>query len=416
MDRMTRESLRGKTVAALVSGGLDSTCIVKWLSMAGIEVIAIIVDLGQPEEKDLSDIVHRMKLAGAYEAVLVDGKETLARYMLQVIQGLGHHEGGYMNTTGIARMATVAVALGEIQKRGIKIVTHGATGRGNDQVRFELGVTMLDPTIRVYAPWRDPEFVEELGGRKEEIDFCKSHNLEIDATYEKPYSTDSNFCGLTHEAGKLEFLNTPTDFVNFQMGMHPSKAQNEEELVSIRFSSGIPTEVNDAELDLVNVFLALNRIAGRNGVGIGIDVVENRRVGIKSRGVYESPGVTLLERAYSKMLELILDRGHRKFFDVVSRQLADVVYEGEWYGPLAGDLLAVTSNIARLVSGGVTFKLYRGNMFFVEVYDDAHSLYDPTRSSMEKVGEFDHTDSQGYLNIANVSARALALAGQTRKP
>jgi len=416
MDRITRESLRGKTVAAFVSGGLDSTCIVKWLSMAGIEVVAIIVDLGQPEEKDLSDIVRRMRVTGAKEAVLVDGKETLAKYMLQVIQGLGHHEGGYMNTTGIARMATVAVALGEVQKRGIKVVTHGATGRGNDQVRFELAVTMLDPTIRVYAPWRDQDFNQEIGGRKEEIDFCKSHNLKIDATYEKPYSTDSNFCGLTHEAGKLEFLNTPTDFVNFLMGAHPSKAPDKEELVSIRFEAGVPKEINGVKMDLLTVFLRLNEIAGRNGIGIGIDVVENRRLGIKSRGVYESPGVTLLEKAYSKILELVLDRGRRKFFDVVSRQLADVVYEGEWFYPLAEDLLAVTSNIARQVTGMVTFKLHKGNVLFVEARDAPHSLYDPQRSSMEKVGEFDHTDSQGYLNIANVTARALANAGQTRKP
>lgn len=416
MDRMTRGSLRGKTVAALVSGGLDSTCIIKWLSLAGVKVFALIVDLGQPDEHDLDNIVRRMRVAGADEAVLVEGKETLAKYMLQVIQGLGHHEGGYMNTTGIARMATVAVAMGEIQKRGIKIVTHGATGRGNDQVRFELAVTMLDPTIRVYAPWRDPNFNQELGGRKEEIDFCRSYNLEIDATYEKPYSTDSNFCGLTHEAGKLEFLNTPTDFVSFLMGVHPSKAPDKEELISIGFKAGIPKEINGVKMDLITVFLRLNEIAGRNSIGIGIDVVENRRVGIKSRGVYESPGVTLLEKAYSKMLELVLDRGRRKFFDVVSRQLADVVYEGEWFGPLAEDLLAVTSNIARRVDGVVTFKLHKGNVSFVESHDAPYSLYDPQRSSMEKVGEFDHTDSQGYLNIANVTARALALAGQTRKP
>ncbi len=416
MNRITREILKGKQVAALVSGGLDSTCIIKWLSLAGVEVLAVIVDLGQPDEKDLDDIVRRMKLAGAYEAILVDGKETLAKYMLQVIQGLGHHEGGYMNTTGIARMATVAVALPEIQKRGIEIVTHGATGRGNDQVRFELAVVMLDPSLRVYAPWRDPDFNQELGGRKAEIDFCKSHNLEIDATYEKPYSTDSNFCGLTHEAGKLEFLDTPTDFVNFLMGLHPSRAQEKEELVNIRFECGVPTEINCEKMDLVSIFTRLNAIAGRNGIGIGIDVVENRRIGIKSRGVYESPGVTLLEKSYSKMLELILDRGRRKFFDIVSRQLADVVYEGEWFSPLAGDLLAVTSNIARLVSGVVTYKLHRGNVFFVKAHDVNHSLYDPARSSMEKVGEFDHADSQGYLNVATVTARALTYAGQTRKP
>lgn len=416
MEKLTRESLKGKWVALFGSGGLDSTCIAQWLFLVGVKVFVIIADLGQPEEKDLGDVARRMKLAGAEEVILVDGKEVLAKYMLQVIQGLGHHEGGYMNTTGIARMATVAVALPEILERGIKFVVHGATGRGNDQKRFELALAALAPDLRVYAPWRDPEFNQELGGRKEEIAFCRIHDLYVTATLEKPYSTDSNFCGLTHEAGKLESIDVPPDFVEFLMGVHPSKAPEKGEVVSIRFEAGVPTEINGEEMSLVDVFLSLNQIAGRNGVGIGIDVVENRSLDIKSRGVYESPGATLLERAYSKMLELILDRGRRKFFDIVSRQLADLVYEGKWFYPSAEDLLGVTSNIARHATGTITLTLYRGNVFFVEAHDVVHSLYDPERSSMEKVGDFDHTDSQGWLTIEAVIARTLAHAGQIRKP
>jgi len=332
---------------------------------------------------------------------------------------LAHHEGGYMNTTGIARMATVYVVLPEIKKRGIEILTHGATGRGNDQVRFELAPAMLAPEIKVYAPWRDQEFIDQLGGRKEMIKYCQEHSLEISATTEKPYSTDANFCGLTHEAGKLELLDTPPDYVDFIMGVTPQKAPDKEEIVAITFIEGLPVVIKSDHrgwaVDLVGAFMKANHIAGRNGVGIGIDVVENRRVAIKSRGVYESPGATLLEKAYSKILELVLDREHRKFFEVVSRRLADVVYEGEWFSPLARDLLEVVKNISHLATGTITFGLYKGNIRFLKAERVRHSLYNPERSSMEKIGDFNHTDSQGYLNIAGVTARALAVAGQVRK-
>jgi argininosuccinate synthase len=393
---------------------LDSTTIIKWLSSGGVKITAIVVDVGQSDEKNLNDVVRRMKAAGAEEAIVVDGKKVLAEFMTRVIQGLAHHEGGYMNTTGIARMATVSAALPEIKKRGIKVITHGATGRGNDQVRFELATAMLAPEIKVYAPWRDPEFIQELGGRKEMIEFCRKHGLKVSATIKKPYSTDSNFCGLTHEAGKLESLNTPTDFADFAMGISPQKAPDKGEKIVIKFNKGVPVSINGKPSNLIEIFMRCNRIAGRNGIGIGIDVVENRRVGIKSRGVYESPGVTLLEDAYSRILQLILDREHRKFFDVISRKLADVVYEGEWFSPLAEDLLAVVKNISLLATGTVTLNLYKGNIQFLKIDGVPHSLYNQEHSSMEKVGDFNHVDSQGYLNIAGLMARTLSVTGQCR--
>ncbi|MCX6766218.1 MAG: argininosuccinate synthase [Candidatus Moranbacteria bacterium] len=412
---MTWKDLRGGKVAAFVSGGLDSTTVIHWLTSHGIKVLAVTADLGQPDEKNLEDVPRRMKAAGATEAILVPGKEILARYMLQVIQGLGHYEGKYLNTTGIARMATVAAALGEIKKRGIKIITHGATGRGNDQVRFELAPAMLEPNIKVYAPWRDPDFISELGGRKQMIEYCHKNGLKISATLEKPYSTDANFCGLTHEAGKLESLKTPTSLVSFIMGNSPQKAPNREERVSIRFEKGVPVSVNGKRMNLVGIFEKLNKIAGKNGVGIGIDVVENRRIGIKSRGVYESPGASLLEIAYEKILELILDGNRREFFDQVSRKFAKAVYRGEWFSPLISDLLAVISNISHFATGSVTFDLYKGNVSFVKMENAPHSLYSSERSSMEKIGEVSHEAAQGYLDLATVVARALAYAKQTRK-
>jgi argininosuccinate synthase len=413
---MTRQEVKGQRVLALVSGGLDSTTIVHWLAQAGANVIAATVDLGQPDEPDLANVPARMRQAGAAEAVLLDGRERLAEYMLQVIHGLACHEGEYWNTTGIARMATVATVLPLLRQSVAGVVTHGATGRGNDQVRFEVALAMLAPDVRVYAPWRDPAFEEELGGRRQMIEYCQRAGLPVKATEEKPYSTDANFCGLTHEAGRLESLTTPTDFVQFVMGVSPMQAPDRMEEVSIEFALGAPVAVNGRPLGPVEVFRVLNEIAGRNGVGIGVDVVENRRIGIKSRGVYESPGVAVLAYVYAKLLQLTLDRSRRKFFDIVSRQLADVVYEGEWFSPLAQSLLLVTEGVAQHASGHVTVGLYKGNIRFISARDVAHSLYDEAGASMEKVGELRHAWAQGYMEIADFVARGMAHAGQTRKP
>ena len=413
---MTAGGLAGKKVLALVSGGLDSTVIVHWLSQAGVRVTALTLDLGQPDEDDLESIPARMKAAGASDALLVDGKERLAEYMLQTIRGQAWHEGMYWNTTGIARMASVAAALPAVRDLGIDVVTHGATGRGNDQVRFELALAALAPEARVYAPWRDNAFVDALGGRSLMIDYCEAHGLQISATREKPYSTDANFCGLTHEAGKLESLQTSTDFVSFVMGNSPMDAPDQKERVSVAFEMGTPVKVNGAATGLVQAYEALNEIAGRNGVGIGLDAVENRRIGIKSRGVYEAPGVTFLGWAYGKLLQLILDRNSRKFFDVVSRQLSDVIYEGEWFTPHAAALLGVTESVARYATGEIEADLYKGNIRFAAANDAPHSLYDEEGSSMEKIGELSHEWAQGYMELANFGARAASHSGQTRKP
>ncbi len=413
---MRIEDLIGKRIAGLFSGGLDSTTIVNWLSRQNVEVISLTVDLGQPDEKNMDDIVRRMRVAGAVEAYVLDGKKLLAEYMMQVIQGLGHHEGGYMNTTGIARMATVKLALKKMEELELDVLVHGATGRGNDQVRFELAPAHLKRGIKIYAPWRDLTFKTVFGGRKEMIEYCQRMKLEISATLDKSYSTDANFCGLTHEAGRLESIEEAPDYVSFLMGSKAQHALDIEEEVSVEFSQGIPMAVNGLfNGDLVEVFYILNKIAGRNGVGIGIDVVENRFVGIKSRGVYESPAATLIEIMYDKLLQLTMDRERRKFFEGVSRQWADIIYEGKFFSPLAGDLWAVITNVARQVNGKLTYKLYKGNAIFVAAERVVSSLYDPDRSSMENVGEFDHLDAQGFLNVLAVTARAQRLAGQTRE-
>ena len=210
---MKINQLKGKSVGIAVSGGLDSCTITRWLVDHGVDVFCFTANLGQPDEKDMNEIRNRMLDCGALDSTVVVAVDQLAEAGLQLIQAQATYEGGYWNTTGIARHITVEVLLESMKKRGITILSHGSTGRGNDQVRFQLATNMIEPDFEVYAPWRDEAFLEQFGGRKEMIDFCNRNNIPITATYEKPYSTDANLLGLTHEAGKLESLQTPANFI-----------------------------------------------------------------------------------------------------------------------------------------------------------------------------------------------------------
>lgn len=412
---MNIKTLQGKTVGAAVSGGLDSCTITKWLVDNGVNVVCFTADLGQPDEQDVDEIRERMMACGAKEAVMVDAKDALAAAGIRLIQTQAMYEGGYWNTTGIARHVTVKALLLEMEKRGISILTHGATGRGNDQVRFQLATNMLNPHFSVYAPWRDPEFLEKFGGRKEMIDYCQEHNLPITATHEKPYSTDANLLGLTHEAGRLESLKTPAGFITPGMGVHPKDAPDDIEHFTVTFDRGTPVEVNGAPCTPLMSLNAANRIGGRNGIGIGIHTVENRFVGIKSRGVYESPGMELLGKCYEFLLQLIIDRRARRHFDAISTTIAEQVYQGYWFDAATHAMLASIQPLTRLATGTITVALYKGNVSFHSASGVPHSLYSEETSSMEDIGDFDHTDSEGFLGVLGVGARASAIAGQTEE-
>lgn len=412
---MNIKTLQGKTVGAAVSGGLDSCTITKWLVDNGVNVVCFTADLGQPDERDVDEIRERMMACGAKEAVIVDAKDALAEAGIRLIQTQAMYEGGYWNTTGIARHVTVKALLPEMEKRNISILTHGATGRGNDQVRFQLATNMLNPDFSVYAPWRDPEFLAKFGGRKEMIDYCQEHNLPITATHEKPYSTDANLLGLTHEAGRLESLKTPAGFITPGMGTHPKDAPDDIEHFTVTFSRGMPVEINGSPGTPLMSLNEANRIGGRNGVGIGIHTVENRFVGIKSRGVYESPGMELLGKCYEFLLQLIIDRRARKHFDEISKTIAEQVYQGYWFDAATQAMLASIEPLTRLATGTITVTLYKGNVSFHAASGVPHSLYSEETSSMEDIGDFDHTDSEGFLGVLGVGARASALAGQTEE-
>ncbi len=399
-------------VGGAVSGGLDSCTVTHWLKSKGFSVHCFTVDLGQPDEESLEAVRERMLACGAEEAIVVPGQQPLAEAGLKVIQAQARYEGGYWNTTGIARPITVGAILPELEKRGIGVLFHGATGRGNDQVRFQLASNMLNPSLDVYAPWRDPDFLEIFPGRARMIDYCEKNGLPIRPARVSRYSTDANFLGLTHEAGDLEDVKISPTFVEPGMGVWPWDAPDQPEIANVRWEEGVPVALNGKKIDLVSIFAEANRIAGRHGVGIGTHVVENRFVGTKSRGIYEAPAMELLGRSYEYLLQFVLDRRARELFDHLSRVISKQIYDGYWLDLATTSALAALEPIKRVATGTIAVRLYKGVLSF-DTADDTpesmpHSLFTED-ASMESVGSYDHTDAEGFLKVLGVSAKNLGL-------
>ena len=405
------------TFGGAVSGGLDSCTTTHWLHSKGLDIQCFTVDLGQPDEENLDSISKRMISCGASEAVIVPGQEPLAEAGLKVIQSQAKYEGGYWNTTSIARPITVEVILKEFESRDINVLFHGATGRGNDQVRFQLSANMINPNIEVYAPWRDEEFLIKFPGRIEMIRYCESEGLPIRPAKESKYSTDANFLGLTHEAGDLETVSISSDFVEPGMGLWPWDAPDVPEYVSVRWEEGRPISVNGVEMALTEIFHHCNNLAGRNGIGIGTHVVENRFVGIKSRGLYESPAMELLGRSYEFLLQFVLDRRAREHYEDLSKVISRQIYQGYWFDLATTSALAALEPFNKVATGTINLKLYKGSILF-DTADDAeesmpHSLYTDD-GSMEDVGGYNHLDAEGFMNVLGVSAKNVGRRGQSR--
>ncbi|KAF0100853.1 MAG: argininosuccinate synthase [Rhodospirillaceae bacterium] len=408
---MNVDDLKGERIAFAASGGLDSCTIVHWLSARGVKVVCMTADLGQPDETSFDDIRRRMRASGADEFVAMPLQETLSEIGLAVIQAQACYEGRYWNTTGAGRQAIVQGLVQQMRKLDLSIMSHGATGRGNDQVRFQIGANLLNPDLKVYAPWRDPAFLDSFSGRQQMIEYCEQHAIPIRATRDKPYSTDANLLGLTHEGGALERLGTPAEFVTPAMGVWPEQAPEYAEIIELRFEHGRPIAVNGGRLSLPLVFHHLNAVAGRHGVGIGHHLVENRFVGVKSRGVYEAPGMELLGTAYALLAQTVLDRRATELLTTLSGVVARQLYQGYW-ADLASEMArAAIARTAALMSGTLRVSLYRGTIRFVSAADTPHSLF-TADGSMEAEGSFNHADSEGLLRILSLNARTLARAGQ----
>jgi argininosuccinate synthase len=386
------------------SGGLDTSVILGWLQDQGYEVHAVYVDLGQPCE-DREATLAKARQCGAKSSRIVDVQEELCRdFAFPVLQWQAKYEGMYLLGTSIARPLISKACLQIAREVGADAYAHGATGKGNDQCRFQLAAEALEPSVKVIAPWRIEAFRKQFPGRTELIAYCEAKKIPVKASVAKPYSSDENCLHISYEAGKLEDLTVNgVELVDFGMTVSPREAPDKPEIVTIDFVSGVPTAVNGKKLSALAIVQELNRIGGRNGVG-RIDVVENRFVGMKSRGVYEAPGMTLLYDAHRYVEQLTLDRDLTHLRDRLAPEVAEMVYYGFWYHAKFDALLAFIREAQKPVTGQVKLSLYKGNIS-VASRSSPHSLYDEAIASMEGGGSYNQTDAEGFLRIQGLPLR-----------
>ena len=406
--------LDGEKIGICVSGGLDSKSVTTRLIEAGLDVVGFTADLAQPDEDNIEDIPLRMAPTGA-ETHIVDLRMAMAKASMLVIKAQARYDGGYWNTTGIARAVTVHGLLGAMRDEGCTVLAHGATGRGNDQLRFERYTNVLAPEMKVYAAWRDPGLLAQFPGRKEMASYLQNKGIEATVGPAKRYSTDANIAGLSHEAEDLESLETPATIVVPTMGVWPQDAPDKVETVALRFEKGVCIELNGKALDALDMLSEANAVAGRNGVGIA-NALENRIIGTKGRGVYEAPGMELLGSGLAAIYQAVLDRRASGLFQQLSKLVSDQIYDGRLFDPAPRAALAAIDLLAEKASGRVELGLYKGNLFFQQLTDCPASLYNPADASMEASDGLDPTSSQGYVEVQRVEAIALAHAGQIKAP
>ncbi len=389
------------------SGGLDTSVILGWLQDEGYDVHAVYVDLGQPCE-DREAILKKARDIGAASARIVDAQEELCRdFAFPVLQWQAKYEGVYLLGTSIARPLISKACLQVAREVGADAYAHGATGKGNDQCRFQLAAEALDPKVKVVAPWRIKKFRDKFPGRSDMIAYCEKKGIPVKASAAKPYSSDENCLHISYEAGKLEDLTVNgVDLVEFGMTVSPREAPEQTEKVSIGFKAGVPIRVNGDAMSPLQAVCALNEIGGRNAIG-RIDMVENRFVGMKSRGVYEAPGMTILYEAHRLVEQLTLDRDLMHLRDRLAPEVAELVYYGHWYSAKFDALLAFIREAQKNVTGEIELGLYKGNMF-VESRKSPNSLYDESIATMEGGGSYDQTDAEGFLRIQGLPGRVQA--------
>ncbi len=388
------------------SGGLDTSVILGWLQDEGYDVHCVYVDLGQPCE-DRDAILKKARDCGAASARIVDAREELCHdYAFPVLAWQARYENIYLLGTSIARPLISKVCLQVARDVGAEAFAHGATGKGNDQCRFQLAAEALEPEIQIIAPWRDPKYRNLFPGRKEMIDYCAARKIPVKASIAKPYSSDENCLHISYEAGELE--DPAVDgiaMVDFGMTVSPQQAPDKVEEVTVGFERGVPVTIHGQKRSALGMVQEMNQIAGRNGVG-RIDIVENRFVGMKSRGVYEAPGMTALYAAHQAMEQLTLDRDTVHLRDRLAPEVAEMVYYGFWFVPKLDALMAFAREVQKPVTGEVTLGLYKGNVL-VRGRTSPNSLYDAAVASMEGGGSYDQTDAEGFLRIQGLPSRVL---------
>jgi len=407
---MTEKSGR---VLLAYSGGLDTSCILAWLIEQGYEVYAFMADVGQ--EEDFAAAEKKALGIGAKKFILEDLKrEFVTELIYPAVQANCIYENVYLLGTSLARPVIARGMIEAAEREGCDYVSHGCTGKGNDQVRFELAFYGLKPDIKVIAPWRLPEFYNRFGGRQALIEYAAKNGIPVAQTTAKPWSTDENLFHISYEAGILEDPDTtpPTDM--WKLTIAPEEAPQEPLRLSIEFSKGLPIKVTVPDekkeyTDAVDIFLALNALARKHGVG-RIDIVENRFIGVKSRGCYESPGATILRAAHIDLEGLTLDRNVRALRDqFITIELGRILYNGHFFTPEREFITSSIPASQRTVNGIVRLKLYKGNVI-IEGRSSDEGLYDEHQSSMDELGGFEPTDTTGFIQIESIRIKKWAQA------
>ncbi len=378
------------------SGGLDTTAVIPWLKETyGYEVVCCCIDCGQGEELD--GLEERAKLSGASKLYIEDVVDDLCEnYIMPCVQAGAVYEHKYLMGTAMAR-PTIAAKLVEIaRKENAVAICHGATGKGNDQIRFELGIKALAPDIKVIAPWRDDRW--GMDSREAEIEYCKAHGIDLPFGTDQSYSRDRNIWHISHEGLELE---DPAQAPNYDhmlvLGVTPEKAPDEDVELSISFEKGVPTALNGKKMKVADIIRELNTIGGKHGIGI-VDIVENRVVGMKSRGVYETPGGTILMEAHQQLEELVLDRDTIALKLELGSKLASIVYEGKWFTPVREAISAFVDVTQQYVTGEVKLRLYKGNII-KNGTTSPYSLYSESLASFTTGDMYDHHDSEGFITL-----------------
>lgn len=399
-----------KKVVLAYSGGLDTSIIIPWLkeNYGNCEVIAVAGDVGQGTE--LEGLEEKAIKTGASKLYVADlTKEFVEDYIWPTLKAGAKYEGTYLLGTSFAR-PIIAKRLVEIAKaEGADAICHGCTGKGNDQVRFELTIKAFAPELDIIAPWR----IWDIKSRDEEIDYAEAHNIPLKINRETNYSKDKNIWHLSHEGLDLEDpANEPNLDAILEMGVSPEKAPDEPTYVTISFEKGVPVAVDGKKMDAVALLTKCNELGGANGIGI-IDIVENRLVGMKSRGVYETPGGTILYHAHEVLETLCLDKETQHFKPTIANKMAELVYNGQWFTPIREAISAFVDKSQETVTGDVKLKLYKGNILNAGV-TSPYTLYDETTASFGEDNGYNQADSAGFINLFGLPIKVKALLDQNR--
>ena len=394
-------------VVLAYSGGLDTTAIIPWLKEHfNYDVICCCIDCGQGNELD--GLEERAKLSGAEKLYIINMiDEFCDEYIVPCVQAGAVYENKYLLGTSMARPGIAKKLVEVARKEGAVAICHGATGKGNDQIRFELGIKALAPDLKIIAPWRMTD-IWTMQSREDEIEYCKAHGINLPFSADSSYSRDRNLWHISHEGLELEDPSLEPNYDHVLMlGVTPQNAPDKETEISLSFESGVPVALNGEKMKVSEIITKLNELGGANGIGI-IDIVENRVVGMKSRGVYETPGGTILMEAHDALEELVLDRATFEVKKDMGNKFAQIVYEGKWFTPLREAIQSFVESTQKYVTGEVKLKLYKGNIIKAGT-TSPYSLYSESLASFTTGDLYDHHDADGFITLFGLPLKVRAM-------